>query len=147
MSKENLKEIKQISYLNDFGCIADKCPDTCCSKWVINVTKENKEFYEELCPVHDDWTGYGPWDWYSLMLTEYVKTQGVDFQQYLLKGETIWMYPSGPLVGENIDGFSKYYKDFLHLNKLKDNQRQNFENNLSEYLNKTFNQLKIKGII
>jgi hypothetical protein len=31
-----------------------------------------------------------------------LKSQGVDFQQYLIQGETIWMYPSGPLVGENI---------------------------------------------
>jgi hypothetical protein len=39
---------------------------------------------EELCPIQDDWKGYGPHDWYSLMITEYVKQQGVDFQQWVL---------------------------------------------------------------
>jgi hypothetical protein len=117
------------------------------SKWAGWFDLYNKAFYEELCPFLDEWKGYGPWDLYSLIITNQVKQQGIDFQQYLLRGETIWMYPSGPLVGENVDGFSKYYKDFLYLNKLKDNQRQKFEDNLSEYLNKTFNQLKIKGII
>ena len=107
----------------------------------------NKAFYEELCPFQEEWTGYGPWDLYSLITLNNIKQYGVDFQQYLLQGETVWMYPSGPLIGENIDGFSKYYKDFLHLNKHKDNQRQIFESKLHEYVNKNFNQLKEKNII
>jgi hypothetical protein len=107
----------------------------------------SKSFYEELCPVQEEWNGYGPWDLYSLIILNNIKQYGVDFQQYLIQGETIWMYPSGPLVGENIDGFSKYYKDFLYLNKHKENQRQIFESKLNEYLNKTFTQLKLKNII
>ena len=50
-------------------------------------------------------------------------------------------------IKENLDGFCKYYKDFLYLHKHKDNQRQIFEAKLPEYLNKTFNQLIIKKII
>ena len=46
MTKENITTLKQISYLDDFKCAADKCPDTCCAKWVINTTVENKEFYD-----------------------------------------------------------------------------------------------------
>jgi hypothetical protein len=107
----------------------------------------SKSFYEELCPVQEEWTGYGPWDLYSLIILNNIKQYDVDFQQYLLKGETIWMYPSGPLIKENLDGFCKYYKDFLYLHKHKDNQRQIFESKLPEYLNKTFTQLKDKGII
>jgi hypothetical protein len=107
----------------------------------------SKSFYEELCPIQEEWSGYGPWDLYSLIILNNIKQYNIDFQQYLLKGETIWMYPSGPLFNENIDGFSKYYKDFLHLNKHKDNQRQIFESKLPEYLNKAFTQLKEKNII
>jgi hypothetical protein len=107
----------------------------------------SKSFYEELCPIQEEWSGYGPWDLYSLIILNNIKQYNVDFQQYLLKGETIWMYPSGPLFNGNVDGFSKYYKDFLHLNKHKDNQRQIFESLLPEYLNKTFIQLKEKNII
>ena len=107
----------------------------------------SKSFYEELCPFLEEWNGYGPWDLYSIIILNNIRQYNVDFQQYLLKGETSWMYPSGPLVGENIDGFSKYYKDFLHLNKYKDNQRQIFESKLPEYLNKAFSQLKEKNII
>ena len=117
------------------------------SKWAGWFDLYSKAFYEELCPFLDEWKGYGPWDLYSLIITNTVKQHGVDFQQYLLKGETIWMYPSGPLLGENIDGFSKYYKDFIHLNKYKNTQRQVFESKLNDYLNTTFTQLKDKGII
>ena len=116
------------------------------SKWAGWFDLYNKALYEELCPFQDDWKGYGPWDLYSLILTNYLKQQGVDFQQYLLQGETIWMYPSGPLVKNNLNGFAQYYKDFLYLNDIP-NQRQEFESNLNEYLQRTINQLKEKNII
>jgi len=116
------------------------------SKWAGWFDLYNKAFYEELCPFQEDWNGYGPWDWYSLIITNSIKQYGVDFQQYLLKGETIWMYSTGPLVGDNINGFSKYYKDLLKLNIIPD-QRQQFENNMSLYINKTLQQLKDKNIL
>jgi hypothetical protein len=68
----------------------------------------------------------------------------IDFQQYLLTGKTIWFYPSGPLVGNNIDGFSQYYKNFLNLNTYKDNQREIFESKLPYFVNKTLTQFKNK---
>jgi hypothetical protein len=114
------------------------------SKWAIWFDIYNKEFYEELCPVHNDWTGYGPWDWYSLMLTEYVKTQGVDFQQYVLKGQTAFEYTIGDLKSR---GFSGYYKDFFKIKANAQEQRQKFEARMNEYLNKGVNMLKEKNIL
>lgn len=116
------------------------------SKWAGWFDLYNKKFYEELCPIHNDWVGYGPWDWYSLILTEQIKLKGVDFQQYLLQGETIFEYSVGPLKNENINGFSKYYKDLLYLNDVP-NQRQQFESKMGEYLQKGIQQLKEKNII
>jgi len=116
------------------------------SKWAGWFDLYSKEFYEEICPIQDDWKGYGPWDWYSLIITNNIKSQGVDFQQYLLRGETIWMYSSGPLVGEKIDGFSKYYKDMLVINNIP-NQRIQFESKMQEYLQKGIQNLKNKKII
>jgi hypothetical protein len=116
------------------------------SKWAGWFDLYNKAFYEELCPFQEDWKGYGPWDLYSLILTNHFKSQGVDFQQYLLQGETIWMYPSGPLAKNGLNGFSQYYKDFIQLNDIP-NQRQKFESKLNEYLQHTIIQLKEKNII
>ena len=53
------------------------------------------------------------------------------------------MYPSGPLVE---GGFSKYYKDFLTLNRIAD-QREAFEKNINQYLIKNIQRLKENKII
>jgi len=106
----------------------------------------SKSVIEELCPYQEEWEGYGPWDLYSIILTNHLKDQGVDFQQYLIQGEVIWMYPSGPLVDDKMDGFSGYYKNLLVKNSIPD-QRQKFELNLDMYLNKTIKSLKEKNII
>lgn len=36
------------SYFKKFNCIADKCPDTCCSMWQVVVDKESAEYYKSL---------------------------------------------------------------------------------------------------
>jgi len=116
------------------------------SKWAGWCDLYNKAFYEELCPFQEDWTGYGPWDWYSMLISDYAKQKGVDFQQYVLQGDTIFEYSVGPLKGENVNGFAKYYKDMLVLNDIP-NQRQQFESKMQEYLDKNLQQLKDKNII
>jgi hypothetical protein len=106
----------------------------------------NKAFYEELCPIQKEWTGYGPWDYYSMIISNYAKGNGVDYQQYLLRGETIWMYPSGPLLENKADGFTKYYRDRLKINNVP-NQRIEFEKHLSNYISVGIESLKQKNII
>lgn len=103
----------------------------------------SKEMFETLCPVQTSWRGYGPWDYYSMIVTNYCKSAGVDYQQYLLRGETIWMYESGPLKES---GFSGYYRRFLKTKNVMD-QRKEFEKNLEEYVKKTLIELNNKGIL
>jgi hypothetical protein len=114
------------------------------SKWAIWFDIYNKAFYEDLCPVHNDWSGYGPWDWYSNILSEYIKSQGVDFQQYVLKGQTIFEYQTGPLKERD---FTNYYKDFLTIKIGAKEQREKFEAKMDEYLQKGYNMIKEKNII
>jgi hypothetical protein len=106
----------------------------------------SKAFYEELCPVQEDWQGYGPWDHYSMIISDFVKSYGVDFQQYLLQGETIWMYPSGPLLENEANGFTRYYRDRLKTNNIP-NQRQEFESKMGEYINRGIENLKKLNLI
>ena len=113
------------------------------SKWAGWFDLYSKSFFEELCPIQDNWKGYGPHDWYSLMITEYVKQQGVDFQQWVLRGESIFEYSVGPLLD---GGFSKYYKDLLIINDVP-NQREVFESKMKEYLDRGLGKLKEKNII
>jgi hypothetical protein len=106
----------------------------------------SKAFYEELCPVQDNWQGYGPWDHYSMMIADFVKHHGVDFQQYLLQGETIWMYPSGPLLKNGANGFTQYYRDRLKTNDIP-NQRKDFDLKMNGYINVGIQNLIDKKII
>jgi hypothetical protein len=116
------------------------------SKWAGWFDLYSKSFYEELCPYLEEWNGYGPWDHYSMIISTIAKQNNVDFQQYILRGETIWMYPSGPLLENNSNGFTKYYRDRIVLNSIP-NQRQEFEAKMDEFINKTITQLKNKNIL
>jgi len=109
----------------------------------------SKDFYEELCPIHDDWSGYGPWDWYSMILINHVKSSNpnLDFQQYILRSQTIGDYWIGNWKHKN--GLSGYYRDLIvkNTNSEISNQRQKFESNMRIYLDKGLEMLKQKNII
>jgi hypothetical protein len=114
------------------------------SKWAIWFDIYNKAFYEDLCPVHDDWIGYGPWDWYSNLLSEHIKVLGVDFQQYVLRGQTIFEYSVGDWKDRDI---TSSYKEFLKIKVGAKEQREKFEARMMEYLNKGVQMIKEKNII
>ena len=114
------------------------------SKWAWWLDLYSKAFYEDFAPVQEDMVGYGAWDWYTLMLTEHAKSKGADFQQYLLKGQTIFEYPIGPLKAR---GFTGYYKDYFDIKVGAPEQRKTFESKMQQYLNEGIKQLEIKKII
>lgn len=96
----------------------------------------NKNFYENLVPVWDEWEGYGSWDWYTLLVTEKYKQSGGDFQQYVLEGKIIFEYSIGPLK----EGFGNYYKKYLSLKDIPD-QKEKFKSKVFEYASTRLNQL------
>ena len=118
-----------------------KSPD---GKWAGWFDLYSKAFYEELCPIHDDWSGYGPWDWYSLILVNIVKQNGIDFKRYIVDGQTIGEYWTGVLFEK--DGLSGYYKNLLVKNDIP-NQREIFEANMESYIIKGIKMLQDKSII
>lgn len=36
------------SYYSHFRCIADKCPDSCCKEWTVDIDPESARFYRSL---------------------------------------------------------------------------------------------------
>tara|TARA_R110001592_G_scaffold15315_2_gene66975 strand:- start:8258 stop:9175 length:918 start_codon:yes stop_codon:yes gene_type:complete len=113
------------------------------SKWAWWADLYSKEFYEVIAPIPDDWTGYGGWDYYAMLLSEHIQEQGCDFQQYLLKGQTIFEYPIGSLKEK---GFVNYHKKYFSIKQDAPNQRKIFESNLNNSLNKQIQILKSKDI-
>jgi hypothetical protein len=116
------------------------------SKWAQWLDLYNKAFYEDFAPIQDGMKGYGAWDLYTLHLTEYAKSKGADFQEYLIRGQVIGEYGTGPLKGKEFGG---YYKKYFHVIEGHNTkaQRMYFESNLQNYLNEGVNNLYKKGII
>ena len=104
----------------------------------------SKAFYEDLVPIHDDWHGYGPWDLYCMLIMHFGKQLGVPSHQYLLRGQTIGDYWTGPL--HPLEGLSGYYKKFIVRNEIP-SQRLEFEKNMLSYAEKGLQMLKQKGIL
>jgi hypothetical protein len=99
-------------------------------KWAGWFDIYSKKFYEDLVPVSNDWSGYGGWDYYGIVVSMFAKQRGYDFQQYRLDGQIIFEYGVGPLVGKSFDS---YYKDFF-VKKDVSEQRELFNKNINKYI-------------
>ena len=139
----NTLDTYDVRYFNKYQTNEIKLIPTNTHKWAGWMDLYNKNTWNDFWVSHKDWTGYGPCDWYSILLSQYVKTKGVDFQQYILENQIVCEYEIGPLKNKN---FSKYYKDMLVLNDIP-NQREQFESKMQEYLQKGIQQLKDKKIL
>lgn len=40
--------IRKVSYFDNFRCIADRCPDSCCKEWSVAVDPESAAYYRSL---------------------------------------------------------------------------------------------------
>tara|TARA_R110001592_G_scaffold348140_1_gene642089 strand:+ start:6582 stop:7499 length:918 start_codon:yes stop_codon:yes gene_type:complete len=103
----------------------------------------NKAFYEKIAAVQDDWKGYGAKDTYAMVLGDYAQSKGVDFQQYVLKGQTIFDYQVGPLKQRD---FRSYYLDLIPRKEVP-NQREEFDKNWNLYINRGIQMLHDKKVI
>ena len=112
-------------------------------KWAGWMDLYSKNTWNDFWVHNKEWTGYGPCDWYSMMLSQYAKNHGLDFQQYILENQIVCEYEIGPLKDKS---FSKYYKDMLVLKNIP-NQREQFESKMQEYLKEGIKHLTDKGIL
>ena len=103
------------------------------NKWAGWFDLYNKEFYENLVKIPEDWHGYGAWDAYGLVIAHFSKQYGYDFQQYRLDGQIIFEYSVGPLNTNTVLGFSNYYKNFI-VKKDVSEQREFFNSKINHYI-------------
>ena len=84
----------------------------------------------ELIPIPDDWKGYGPWDYYSMLISDIAVKNGIDIKEYVLRNQIICEYHPNK---EDKGNFVDYYKDLLSLNKIE-NQRTVVESKFPYYI-------------
>ena len=139
----NTLDTYDIRYFNKYQTDEIRLSSTNTHKWAGWMDLYNKNTWNDFWVSHKDWKGYGPCDWYSIILSQYAKDKGADFQQYILENQIVCEYEIGPLKNQSL---SKYYKDMLVLNDIP-NQREQFESKMKDYLQKGIQQLKDKNII
>ena len=89
----------------------------------------SKDFIK-LIPIPDDWKGYGPWDYYSMLVSDIAVQKGYNIKEYILRNQIIFEYHPNK---EDKNNFTDYYKNMLTLNKIED-QRQLIESRFPYYL-------------
>ena len=99
----------------------------------------SKDFHE-LIPIPDDWKGYGPWDYYSMLISDIAVKNGIDIKEYVLRNQIICEYHPNK---EDKGNFIDYYKDLLSLNKIE-NQRTVVESKFPYYIEQWVNKNKFK---
>ena len=97
----------------------------------------------ELIPIPNEWKGYGPWDYYSMLISDIAVKNGINIKEYILKNQIIAEYHPDK---ENKNNFSNYYKNLLVLNKIE-NQREVIESKFPYYLQQWVEYAKSKNII
>lgn len=104
----------------------------------------SKAYVEELIPIPDEWKGYGPWDYFGmLVLTELSKRGGVEVNEYILKNQIIYeQHPDK----NNRDNFMNYYKDLIVLNKIED-QRRSIDSKFPYYINNWIKYAESRNLI
>ena len=103
----------------------------------------SKSFIEELIPIPDDWKGYGPWDYYGMLVSEYAKQNGVDVQEYILRNQIIFEYHPDKKDKSNFDNF---YKNNIKTHTIPD-QRKLVESKFPHYIQEWITTSKTKNIL
>jgi len=102
----------------------------------------SKDFIE-LIPVPDDWKGYGPWDYYSMLVSDIAVKNNIDIKEYVLRNQIVCEYHPDK---DDKNNFIDYTKNLLSLNKIE-NQRHTIESKFSYYIQQWVEQAKNKKLI
>lgn len=112
-------------------------------KWAGWFDLYSKAFVEELVPVPKEWKGYGPWDYYGMLVSDIACKKGIIVNEYILKNQIICEYHPNK---ENKNNYYSYYKDLISLNKIED-QRRSIDSKFPYYIEQWCQYAKDKKII
>ena len=110
----------------------------------------SRDFVNVLTKIPDEWNGYGPWDYYAMLISYQVMREipKVNVSQYVLRGKI-----NEPL--DTIDrpnGFSGYYRDFIfsgntqRTQDIKQAQRNKIEPTMGQHVLNRVSEFKSGNI-
>jgi hypothetical protein len=90
----------------------------------------SKDYIEKLVPIPQGWSGYGPWDTFSMFASDIASREGLPVNQYLLENQIILDMSTGPFKHSNS---TTLYKEMLTLKDVP-NQRAKIESRFNSDL-------------
>ena len=135
ITKREISEIDNFLHTGDTPVVLRDIPTF---KWAGWFDLCNREFIETVGTIPEDWSGYGGWDLYTMIISDSARRRGYDIKQYILDGQIVFPRECGVFVDSC--GYTKYYRDFIEHKDLTD-QRLNFNARMNESLNKKLSQL------
>lgn len=112
-------------------------------KWAGWFDLYSKALIEELIPIPEEWKGYGPWDYFGMIVSDITIKNNTEVSEYILTNQIIFEYHPDK---DDKSNFADYYKNLLVLNKIE-NQRQVVESKFSYYIEQWIQYAKNKKII
>ena len=112
-------------------------------KWAGWFDLYSKAFIEDFLPIPSDWKGYGPRDFFGMIVSNIAAKNGTIVEEYILQNQIICEYHPDK---EDKNNFTDYYKNLLALNKIE-NQRQVIESKFPYYIEQWIQYAKDKKII
>ena len=104
-------------------------------KWAGWFDLYNKDYYEDLARIPQEWKGYGGHDYYGMQVAHYARHIGLDFKQYKLENQIAFEYSVGP-----INSLCEYYREFISI-KNPSAQRESFAAATPRYVEERIQQL------
>lgn len=102
----------------------------------------SRDFINKFAKFPDSWVGYGPWDLYTMILSQ--KYNGMNLgekvNQYVLSGKLIYPIESMPYP----NGFSGYYKDMIK--RIYLDQRSNIESQIHSAVTDRLCKIKLENL-
>ena len=112
-------------------------------KWAGWFDLYSKAFVEEFAPIPSEWKGYGPWDYYGMLISDIANKNGIPVKEYILTNQIICEYHPDK---DDKNNFIDYTKNLLSLNKIE-NQRHAIESKFSYYIQQWVEYAKNKKLI
>lgn len=132
---DKVKAMDAIAFINNNNGDVDLVPHSP-FKWAGWFDLYSKAYVEELVPIMDEWKGYGPWDFFGMIVSDIAQRKGLPVNQYVLQNVVIAEYS----LGDN--GFAHYYKDRIVRKQIPD-QRKAMEDKFPQYVDQWLKRMNL----
>jgi len=131
---EDFSSVQPFDVMLDEECYVEKLNHF---KYAIWLDLYSKKFIEYLFKIPDGWSGYGPWDLFTLSILNFLKNKkDIPVHQYILKNKIMHDM-------SYVYNFTGEYKKYLKIKSSASEQRKKIENTFQVEFKNWFDKHKL----